>query len=390
MNSAVEFRSIGLVLVAVALVGSGVSCSTPQPSERPELVQTINQFHRPESVAFSLDGKTLFVGNCASDLFGPERKFVGMVKGKGAISRLSVDLESGRVTVDNLRLVEGLNGPLGLCVLPQATSRFPQGTLLVNQGLTLLVDDEGRPVTDAAALGTGVLFFDPESGRELGKISLGVGSVVAEQIGHATLLPNSLAFDADGNLFITDTAKGGDRQVPAQVAHPGLIRIAHDSIDRVVDGVAGSGSGLGANDVTFTPMAGVPNGVGYWSAMDAVCVVTMGGTSPEGTAIYQIPASSFPRADLPAPLRGDTGTADGIAFTPAGTILTSRFSGDILALPAGGEPYVLDLEPLVAPADHRLITLDDGSSLLAVPEQARTEPEHWSQRVRLIRLPAGF
>lgn len=377
---------LSALLVAVLVFSTGVSCVIHQETRAPYIGQTLNEFHRPESVAFSLDGRTLFVGNCASDLFGPDRKLVGMVQGKGAISKLDVD-KKGRVSVSNLTFIEGLNSPLGLGILPQATERFPRGTLLVNQGITLLVDEAGNPVTDAAALGTGVMFFDPDTGALLGKIELGVGSVVAERIGHSTLLPNSIAFDGDGNLFVTDTAKGGDRQVPAQVAHPGLIRIAHHAIDRLA---ANSGEGLSAADVSFTPMAGVPNGIGYWEAEDAICVVTMGGNAPQGTAIYKIPAASFPRTDLPAPLRGDTGTADGIAFTPAGTILTSRFSGDLLALPRGGEPIVLELEALVAPADHRLLTLSDGSSILAVPEQARTEPQHWNQRVRIVRLPKGF
>ncbi len=370
------------------LCALSIACATTteEPPKPPQLVQTIEGFHRPESVAFSLDGKTLFVGNCASDLFGPDRKLVGMVQGKGAISRLSVDL-SGEVTMENLRFIEGLNSPLGLAVLPKATGRFPEGTLLVNQGITLLVDEAGNPITDAAALGTGVRFFDPETGEALGAIDLGVGSLVADKIGHSTLLPNSLAFDQEGNLFITDTAKGGDRQVPAQPANPGLIRITHESIDLVA---AGQGDALGHNDVTFTPIPGVPNGVGYWSIPDAICVVTMGGNSPEGTALYHIPASSFPRADLPAPRFGDVGTADGVAFTPAGTVITSRFAGDLLAIPLEGEPYALNVPALVAPADHRLQVLADGSSILAVPEQARVEPKHWAQRVRIIRIPAGF
>ena len=206
-------------------------------------------------------------------------------------------------------------------------------------------------------------------------------------LGHAVLLPNSIAFDRQGNLYITDTAKGGGRQIPAQSMHPGLIRIVHSAIDRAAEGVSGN---LQEGEVSFTAVPGVPNGVGYWEEDDAIYVVTMGGTPPEGTAIYRIPADSFPRADLPAPFRDDVGTADGIVFTPAGTIITSRFSGDLLVIKASGETFSLEIDSLVAPADHRLITLADGSSLLAVPEQARIEPEHWSQRVRFIRLPAGF
>ena len=68
-------------------------------------------------------------------------------------------------------------------------------------------------------------------------------------------------------------------------------------------------------------------------------------------------------------------------------------AGDLLAIPEGGEPTPVTLDPdveLVAPADHRLVTMPDGTSLLAVPEQARIEPEPWKQRVRIIHLPRGF
>lgn len=345
------------------------------------IIQTVATFHRPESVAFSLDGRHLFVGNCGSDLFGADRKKVGFVKGAGAISKLSVRRD-GRVRMINPRLVEGLDGPLGLAVLPKATDRYARGTLLVNVGISLLVDKEGNSVTDISKLGTGILFLDPVTGKRLGKIDLGAGSAVAKTIGHPFLLANSLAFDSRGNLFVTDTAKGGDRLKPAAAAHPGLLRIEHRAIDDPSRG-----------GVTFTAVPGVPNGVGYWEAEKAVCVVTMGGKIPGGEAVYKIPEDAFPISTLPKPHVSGVGTMDGIAFTPAGTIVTSRFSGDLLAIPKNGKPHPVKLDPdtkLVAPADHRLLTLPDGTSIVAVPEQARVEPEPWVQRVRIIRLPKGF
>ena len=119
----------------------------------------------------------------------------------------------------------------------------------------------------------------------------------------------------------------------------------------------------------------------------------MAGGSPAGEAVYVIPANAFPLETLPDPHVSGVGTADGIAFTRAGTIVTSRFSGDLLAIPETGAPTPITLDPdveLVAPADHRLLTLGDGTSVLAVPEQARVEPEPWKQRVRIIHLSPGF
>jgi len=343
------------------------------------LVESIGEFHRPESVVFSLDGKYLFVGNCASDLFGNDKKKVGFVSGAGAISRCVVD-QKGNVTIEKLKFIKDLNGPTGLGILTKATENYPAGTLLVNQGMSLQVDKNGNSITNINELGVGVNFYDPSNGQLLGRILMGPGSAVAKAIGHVPLILNSLAFDKDGNLYITDTAYGGDRLDPKVSQHPGLIRIEHSSIDDPSKG-----------GVTFTPISGVPNGIGYWEKEDAIVIVTMGGSDKlGGTAIYKVPASTFPMKEIPIPLFDNVGTADGIAVTPKGTIITSRFSGDLLAIPFNGEPRPLIMEPFVAPADHRLLTLNNGTSILAVPEQDRSDPNPWKQNVKIIRLPENF
>lgn len=345
------------------------------------ILQTLDGFDRPESCAFSLDGKWLFVGNCGSDLFGDDLKKVGFVAGRGAVSKLALD-ERGNASVVTKRLVEGLDGPLGLAVLPRAVGRYPAGTLLVAQGLALLVEADGSSITDATRLGTSILFVDPADGKRLGALELGAGSAVAREIGHPLLMPNSLAFDARDNLFVTDSGLGGDRLTPPVPGQPGLVRIPRAALEDPATG-----------GCSFTPFPGVPNGVGYWADEDAVCVVTMGGKSPEGEALYQIAATSFPLAETPAPRLAGIGTMDGVTFTPHGTVLVSRFSGDLFAIPKSGEPFALPLDPatpLVAPADHRLRVLADGTCILAVPEQARTERPHGNQRVRIVALPAGL
>ena len=86
------------------------------------LLQTLDQFHRPESVVFSLNGKYLYVGNCASDLFGEEKEKVGFLRGAGAISRCTVD-ENGNVEIEKQKFITGLNGPTGLGILPKATKK---------------------------------------------------------------------------------------------------------------------------------------------------------------------------------------------------------------------------------------------------------------------------
>jgi hypothetical protein len=126
---------------------------------------------------------------------------------------------------------------------------------------------------------------------------------------------------------------------------------------------------------------------------DALLVVTMGGDVPGGQALYKLRVADLPAKETPAPFLEGIGTMDGVAVTPAGTILASRFSGDVLVVPREGAPFPLPLEPdtpLVAPADHRVLVRADGTCLLAVPEQARTEKPAGKQRVRIVRLPAGM
>ena len=371
-------RIVAVLGLAVLAAGCTRSRGGDGGAAAPTLHQTLGGFHRPESCIFSLDGKHLFVTNCGSNVFGPDRKKVGFVKGRGVVSRLAVGAD-GKARVDTLKLVEGLSGPLGLGVLPKATGRYPKGTLLINVGMSLLTDDQGNSVTDASQLGCGVLFLDPASGKTLGKIDLGVGSAVAKALGHPVLIANSIAFDGAGNLYVTDTAKGGDRLTPAIEPHPGVLRIPHDSIDEPSKG-----------GVSFMAIPGIPNGVRYRASDDSIYVVTMGGQGPEGQAVYRIKAGSLEGRSLPAPMASGVGTMDGLCFTPAGTIVASRFSGDLIAIAEDGTFAPLKLPAFVKPADVDLLTLPDGASIVAVPEQDRMDPRPWSQNVRIVRLPKGF
>ena len=166
---------------------------------------------------------------------------------------------------------------------------------------------------------------------------------------------------------------------------PSVIRIEEDLIDNDSDGASGAVTG-----VSFTPIPGVSNGVGYWADKNAICVVTMGGKPPEGATIHIIPEGSFPRTDLPAPWRGAVGTADGIAFTSNGTIVTARFSGDLLAVPSTGEPFPLRVARFAAPGRSSAYrvgrrNLDPGSRRSGPEGSDPLEPGR-----SLLQADAGF
>jgi DNA-binding beta-propeller fold protein YncE len=352
-----------IVVAAIAALGAGCASG---PAGKAEVVQVVGGLNNPESAAFSLDGKWLYVTNVASAQFGTD-KYVGFVAGEASISKLSV-ADDGKLALVNPRLVDKLTGTLGITVAPQQVGPYPAGSLFVSVGGALSVDEKGGFITDAKALGTGIAVFDPETGATIGKIDLGLGSAVAVALGHPILLPNGIAFDGEGGIIVADTAKGGDRLQPKIAAQPGVLRI--------VLGAKGEVTGH-----SFTPVSGCPNGVGWNAAEKALYWVTCGGGSPEGGAVYR----------NGKPLALDVGQSDGIAFTPAGTVIVSRFKGDLVAIAKGGRPEPVPFEKAFNfPSDIKLRTLADGSSIVVVPEQEAWNAAPWGQSLRVVRLPPGY
>jgi hypothetical protein len=354
------------IIVAIAVLVAGCAGSDRGPAGKAEIVQVVGGLNNPESATFSLDGKWLFVTNVASAQFGPD-KYVGFVAGQASISKLSV-APDGTLALVNPRLVDKLTGTLGITVAPQAVGPYPAGSLFVSLGGALSVDEKGGYITDAKALGTAIAVFDPESGASLGKIDLGVGSAVAVALGHPILLPNGIAFDGEGGIVVADTAKGGDRLQPKVAAKPGVLRLTLGSKGEVTGH-------------SFTPVSGCPNGVGWNAAEKALYWVTCGGQGPEGGAVYR----------NGKPLALDLGQSDGIAFTPAGTVIVSRFKGDLVAIPKGGKPEPVPFEKgFNFPSDIKLRTLADGSSIVVVPEQEAWNAAPWGQSLRVVKLPSGY
>src|SRR5258706_3788299 len=162
--------------VAGTLLGGAGGCAGAggAPAGKAEILQTVTGLNNPESAVFSLDGKWLFVTNCASAEFGAD-KHVAFVAGEASVSKLSV-APDGTLSLVNPKFVQKLSGTLGVTVAPRAVGPYPAGSLFVCVGGALVAGDAGAYVADAAALGTGIAVLDPESGATLGKIQLGAGS----------------------------------------------------------------------------------------------------------------------------------------------------------------------------------------------------------------------
>lgn len=363
---------IGLILAAATL-----GCAPA----RPELQQSVEGLHRPESCTFSLDGTELFITSVASGTYGPDETFL-LVRGQGFISKLRVGPE-GRAEMVDRHFVKGLDAPLGTTVLPKATLRFPAGTLFVNVGFWLQGTAEGNYTQDPEALGTGITAIDPKTGRVLGHIAVGEGSQVAKALGFACYGLNGATFDADGNFYAAESGKAPTTD-PPRTGRAGILRIDHDALDALA-------AGQPADGVAFQPLPFGPNGVTWRTEENALYAVTSGGgDDPRNQAVFRIPADPFP-LDPPPALATGLGKLDAVVFTPAGTPIVSRMAGDLARLGPDFQrrgDLGLGLQ-LDGPSDIKLQALPDGTSLLAVPEQAPQQPAH-QQRLLLIRLPAGF
>lgn len=349
----------------LVVLGLGCSGNEKGSSEAPRIIQVLSGLDNPESVAFSADGKWLFVTNCASGEFGADQHG-GFVSGQASVSKLSVAAD-GTLAIVKAKFATGLTAALGVTVSTKPFGPYPAGSVFACVGGALAVHDDGSYVNDAKELGTGVVILDPETGGALGKIDLGVGSAIAVALGHPLLLPNGIAFDHEGALLVADSGFGGEHLKPAIRAQPGLLRITLTA--------KGDVSGH-----TFTPVSGGPNGVAWNETEKAAYWVTCGGKTPEGGALY--------RNGRPVAL--GIGESDGLCFTPAGTVIVSRFKGDLVAIRNGAATPIPFEKPFNFPSDIKLRTLADGSSIVVVPEQEAWNAAPWGQSLKVIRLPAGF
>ncbi len=378
------------LVAALVLAITFTGCQSPvEPGAitKPVISQTLAAFHRPESATFSLDGKYVFVPNCASGMYGTDKAFA-LQAGAGAISKLSVSA-SGELKMLDPKFVSGINSPLGITTLKKATGLFPAGTLFVNTGIYILCDDDGAYISDPKVIGTGVAIIDPNTGKTLGKIDLTPGSAVTKAIGDTFPLPNGMTFDSAGNLYITDTGEscGVKNTVMPSKRKGGVLRIDHDAIDAFAQNKEHDG-------IHLIPIT-LPNGVAYNSHADSILVITC--SSGEGEAedaIYSIPVARFKETKEAPPLVAGLGSMDGAVVTPAGSIIVSVMNTRSLwRVATDGSKKEIVFDPpveLMGPSDIKLKELADGTCMIIVPEQDHLNPNLWKQRVRVVKIPKGY
>jgi hypothetical protein len=382
---------LGLGTVQAQTIPAGVY---PVPAT---IIQVLKAFDNPEGTIFSADGSHVFVSNAAE--IGERGKDFGFAEGEGYVSKLTVNAD-GTLTMDKEQLITGLTGPLGMGVLPVATGKFPAGTIFLCAGSAPLVDKDGQVIKDRARLKTKLVAFD-DNGKVLGEIPTGHGSLFEKINGSPIILINALGFDKEGNLFVADTAFGADQFDPPFEGKSGLWMIPHGSIDAL------AGGEQPADAPKFIAVPGNPDGVEVSPKDGKVYTNTVGpvgGPDPAEGGVY-----AFTRADfsgdaaagkLPAPVDSHLGALDGLDFTAGGVMLNTQIKDDrpnqIYVNCPGKTATTLVLEPggtsadLTGPADIAVRRSADGPQLVIVPELFARAPNHKTDEVTVVALPAAF
>ena len=381
------YKTLPLAL-AVTLQFTGCDNKRATSVNTPVISQTVSAFYRPESCTFSLDGKFLFVTNCAAGFYGVDskgNKQFSLAQGKGAVSKLSV-AEDGTLTMIEPKFFPNTSGALGITVLPVATGKFPAGSLFFNSGFFMQTDADDKYIDNQKELDPAIVIIDPDSGKLLGKISLAMDGELCKSINNPVFIPNGLCFDHEGNLYIGET--GGTNELIKDAGKitnkSGVIKIPHNAIEPLCSGKAAIG-------LKFLEAPAI-NEVAFDKETDTIMMLTFSG-SEAGNSLYKVTRSEFDQGILPEPFVTVKGQLDGVVITPGRNILVTDVANQrLLKIDQSGQVKTVAFgdKKFNGPSDIKIKYLEDGSSIVILPEQELDASKTWTQNVHVIKLPVGY
>jgi hypothetical protein len=308
-----------------------------------------------------------------------------MLAGRGAISRVTLDAD-GKLKVESPRFIEGLNSPLGIAVLTAPSGPFPAGTLVVSAGASFTVDGDERALPDDEARGTGLVFFDSGSGKELGRVFLGHGSPAPTMLGHPIADPTGVVSDTAGNIYLADVGGAEGRPLSQIEERPGVIKFTPAAIEALAKREAPP-----AGSIAFALVVNIPSGLAYAPGENAI----YWGTSNGMGEIFRAPKGDFSAGAALETVARETNSLSGLGVTPNGSVIAGRNEGDIVVWRAGSRARV---RPVRFPDEIRFLLpgqiastkLADGRVLVVVPELSGGGRGPWHQRLQVFTLPSDY
>jgi hypothetical protein len=199
--------------------------------------------------------------------------------------------------------------------------------------------------------------------------------------------PFAVAADPGGNLYLTDLAARGSHWEEPGMSQPGVLRIDAGAVDALA-----AGTEPAAGSVTFIPIRSLPTGIVYSSKEDALYFVTGNDVYDLGGAVLRLPRGDFTGASAIQTVAKDLTALSSIGFSPKGTALAGRMSGDIVQIRGRrGRPISFrDRHLFLSPGQIATTRLDDGKVLVVVPEASGAGLGQWQHRVYTFLLPADI
>ena len=376
MRFSAPVRIVQFVLCAAALQPAGVALGQGR------LAEPVSGFYAAASAVFSQDGRTLYVANAA-------RADFGMYSGRGAISRVKVGPD-GEMTIDAAKLVDGLNAPLGITLLPTRVGDFPADSLVVAVGGRWAMVDRNTPVADPRERETGLLFFDPSSGARLGAVYLGTGSGLETVLGHAMFDPSHVVFDGQGTAFVSDVAGMGLRQrFGAEGIRPGIFRLTPAALQALARGETPA-----AAEVSFLDVPEIAGGIAWSEKENTLYWATGPGYGGLAGAVLRLEGGSFGPGGSIDTVHKEIRPMVGACLTNNGSLIVAHADGSMGVLKRGrGKVRPIKFRErtvFLSPGQPAATTLADGRVLVVVPEMASGGRPAWRQRLQVFTLPSEY
>ncbi len=361
-------RSLAGILVGLA----GLAFVTTLGAQG-TMVHTLEAFYAPSAAVVLPDHRTVLVANTG-------RGEYGLTAGRGCISRVTIG-DDGQITVDQLRFITNLNGPVGLTLLHHAVGELPAETLVVTVGGSWMVDEAGRPLADDDARRTGLALFDATTGEPRGRVLLGTGSKAAQILGHPVSDPADITSDAAGNIYLIDVDAATTRSQNRAQANAGVIKISSAALAALLRDELPAADGL-----RYAVEHSLPTALTYDENEDALYWGTFGGE------LRRVPHGDMSGRTAVDTVSKRVGTVACLGVTLNGTIYGATADGALMRM-RGNRSRVIrfhDEMRFLSPGKPALIRSPGGQQWIILPEQGGGGVGPWRQRLNVIAVPGDL